>query len=152
MACILSLSFELQMHILSFLDPVHSMCFALACKQLYAIHSTLHKPLPLNAFTYECPISSSDRVGVCHLFTHLEKWKPSDVKYCGGCHKFCLTNNPTGGARGRCNRCLEKEVGKQYFDWILIKRPTQELQDHSDPTGLRRGLHRSCNRPATPIY
>lgn len=133
MANLLSLPFELHKQILGYLDPVHSMCLGLTCKQLYAIHSSLRKPLPLNAFTYECPISPTNRTSICYLFTHLETWKPSTVKYCGGCHRLCSTNNSTGPALGRCDKCSAKEPGQHLFDWMRLKEPLWVLQDQADP-------------------
>lgn len=138
MANILSLSYELHMQILGYLDPVHSMCLGLTCRQLYATHSSLCKPLPLNAFTYECPIPSTNLSTICFLFTHLETWKPRTLKYCGGCHKFCLTNNVTGPARGRCDRCFSKEGGACNLDWMNLRKPLRLwlLEDPADPARL----------------
>lgn len=138
MANILSLPYELHRQILSYLDPVHSMCLGLTCRQLYAIHSSLHKPLPLNAFTYECPIPSTNLSTICFLFTHLETWKAQGLKYCGGCHKFCTTNNSTGCARGRCDKCFAQEVGSHNLDWMHLKNPLQLwlLEDPEDPARL----------------
>lgn len=138
MATLLSLSYELHSQILSYLDPVHSMCLGLACKHLYAIHASIYKtpPLPLNAFTYECPIPSTDLSTICFLFTHLETWKPPTLKYCGGCHKFCLTSKHTGQARQRCDRCISNRV--DYSDWTHLREPPSDCvwEDQADPARL----------------
>lgn len=115
---LLSLSPELYAQIFSYLDPVHRTCLALSSKPLYLICRTIYKPLSLDAFTYECPVPLSNQFSLCFLYIHLQEWKPADLKYCGGCHKFCRTSNNISAGRGRCDRCSANEVGSEFLDWM----------------------------------
>ena len=117
---ILNLPVELHVQIFNYLDPVRSMCLALISKKLYKVHCAHYSTIPLDAFTYDCPTSPS---ALCHLYTHLQTWKPSHFKYCGGCHEFCFTNNhPMDHARGRCDECLRTEEMKtRDRDWKRLR-------------------------------
>ena len=138
MANILGPPSQLHKQILNYLDPVHSMCLGLTCRQLYAIHSNPHKPSPLNTFTIECPIPSANLSTICFPFTHLETRRPGGLKNCGGCHQFCSTNNSTACARGRCDRCFAQEAGSQDLDSMYLMKPRQlwVLDDPADPSRL----------------
>lgn len=111
---ILGLSTELYMQIFSYLDPVHATCLGLASRTLYAAYIVLHKKLPLDSFTYECPIPSTNHHTLCFLYTHLEAWKPSYLSFCGGCHKFCRPSNSSGVVppRERCHECSQQELDR----------------------------------------
>jgi hypothetical protein len=117
---LLSLSTELHVQICDYLHPVHSTCLGLVCRRLYAAHFIAHKRVPLNAFTYECPIPSTSLCTVCFLFTHLENWKPPHLKYCAGCHKFCKTHNSrqTHLPHRRCHKCYHQEPGQHSQYWM----------------------------------
>ena len=128
MGNILSLSFELQSQIPSYLDPMHSTCLGLTYKRLYAIHPSLSKITPLDAFTYECLIPSTALSTICFLFTHLESWKPPALNYCGGCRKSCRTSKASEQARQRCDRCISTHVEYHCFRWLYLRTlPGEDL-------------------------
>jgi hypothetical protein len=132
---LLSLSTELYMQIFSYLDPIHATCLGLASRKLYAIYVVLHRKLPLDSFTYDCPIPSTNLHTLCFLYTHLENWKPSYLSLCGGCHKFCRPNKSNGvlPPRERCRGCSRQELGQHSPGWQLNE--TRRLQG-MDPTRL----------------
>jgi hypothetical protein len=153
---ILSLPAALQIQIFSYLNPIHSMCLGLSSKQLYTVHCSLHKSIPLNAFTYECPIPSTGLSTLCHLYTHLHDWKPAHLKYCGGCQKFCSTSShPLDNSRGRCAKCLAKdELGAYRRDWKHLKEPTlpapEDFSLFLSVFGIRRFEQPFEARPTLP--
>lgn len=106
---VLSLSTEIYIQIFSYLDPVHSTCLGLIARRLYKVHFALRRKVPLDSCTYECPIPSTNLCTLCFLHTHLQDWRPRNLTYCGGCHKFCRTSNWNGKhidlLRARCDSC-----------------------------------------------
>jgi hypothetical protein len=106
-----ALSTELLLQIFSHLDPVHSTCLGLACRRLYHVYSLKHKKIPLDAFTYDCPIPSSNLSTMCYLFHHLEDWKPAHLMHCWRCHKFGESDSftQTGPLFGKCIACVQHE-------------------------------------------
>jgi hypothetical protein len=88
-----SLSTELLLQIFSYLDPVHSTCVGLACRRLYQIHFSKHKRIPLNAFTYDCPISKSHLLTMCYLFSHVGVGG-EPISYFGVFYDFLLRQCP----------------------------------------------------------
>jgi hypothetical protein len=130
---ILSLSTELLVQIFGHLDPVHSTCLGLVSRRLWVIHTSLNKKIALDAFTYECPVPSTNMSTICFLYTHLQDWKPKSLIYCGACHKFCRTNNLRGKLatilHSRCDTCTSKELGRPRPEWSsLIIRYEQSLE------------------------
>jgi hypothetical protein len=131
---VLSLSTELLVQIFGHLDPVHSTCFGLVSRRLWAIHTSLNKKIALDACTYECPVPSTSMFTICFLYTHLRDWKPKSLMYCGGCHKFCR-GKLTTILHSRCDTCRSKELVRPRPEWSSLPiRYEQSLEN----TGLRR--------------
>ena len=123
-----SLSTELQLQIFKYLDPVHSTCLGLTSKHFYALHCSLHQRIPLDACTYDCPVSG-ERTSICFLSNHLQNWKPQNLSYCFNCHKF----RPRVGVEvwaWRCEKCCHDDAfitRKWMVDWEKCGRRLGEV-------------------------
>jgi hypothetical protein len=125
-----NLSTETLLQIFSYLDPVHSTCLGLVCRNLYEIHFSKHKNIPLDAFTYDCPGSKSHLSTMCYLFNHLQDWKPADLIHCWRCHKFCKSNSAaqSGPLLGKCDTCARHEHEISQYRVSLWQRSIQTRQ------------------------
>jgi len=124
-----SLPTEALLQIFSYLDPVHSTCLGLACRRLYNVYSLNHRKIPLDAFTYDCPIPDSNLSTMCYLFHHLEDWKPAHLMHCWRCHKFGESNSvaQTGPLSGKCVACVQHEQNHSYSSSWQISVHTRQL-------------------------